>query len=572
MSSGSSGQGFTVRELLACVGLLAVWFCSGGILWLAATVAGGHPTGFLGWPVVAVQSFLGSDRHQFLPWHWVGAATIVNPATFWAIVGICVALLAIPAVLGLGMWRGSIPVPALRARLPQHATWGSLYNLANLIVSSPGQLGRLTLGWRGPSLLAAEPGASTLVFGPTQSGKTSGLCIPAILEWQGPVVAISIKRDLIDNTAGWRQRRGRTMVYDPVGATDLPSMRWTPITGCADFDAAWRMGDWLSSAIDKGKGGGDSDWAHWRDAARRLLASGLYAADQLGASTQELRAWIDDGSGESLRHALSLVPDCDPAAIEVYQSIQERPERERGSCYSTAQRTLSVFLERKAAESAEGNDLDPKEFLLTGENTLYLVAPLMDQERLQMLFIGIIKQIVDQATRLAQKTPTGRIPQPLLLVLDELANTAPIERLPQFLSTGYSQGITVMAIFQDMAQIRTRYQDQTETIINNSRAKVFLSGIADMQTLQLASQLVGQERHRQFTYSSSGSGDGHSYTTSLRQLLPPEVARQLRPGSALLLYHYLQPAVLAMRPWFKNRELRRRAATPYIPEASRIVA
>jgi type IV secretion system protein VirD4 len=129
-----------------------------------------------------------------------------------------------------------------------------------------------------------------------------------------------------------------------------------------------------------------------------------------------------------------------------------------------------------------------------------------------------------------------------------------------------------MAIFQDMAQLRTRYQEQTETIINNSRAKVFLSGISDMQTLQLASQLVGQERHRQFTYSSSGSGDGHSYTTSLRQLLPPEVARQLRPGSALLLYHWLQPAVLAMRPWYKNRELRRRATVPYIPTASRIVA
>src|SRR5271156_2949361 len=38
-----------------------------------------------------------------------------------------------------------------------------------------------------PALLAAERAQSVVVVGPTQSGKTTALAIPAILSWDGPV-------------------------------------------------------------------------------------------------------------------------------------------------------------------------------------------------------------------------------------------------------------------------------------------------------------------------------------------------------------------------------------------------
>ena len=46
---------------------------------------------------------------------------------------------------------------------------------------------------------------SLLVVGPTQSGKTSGLAIPALLEWQGPVLATSVKGDLLGHTEAARK-------------------------------------------------------------------------------------------------------------------------------------------------------------------------------------------------------------------------------------------------------------------------------------------------------------------------------------------------------------------------------
>jgi type IV secretion system protein VirD4 len=563
----------SVAEILILGVGLCGWLAGAGLLWVAATVAGGHPTSPLGWPVLAVQSI--AAGHGLQAWLWVGAGNVSSPANFWLVLVGLVALLLIPLVVFRGIRRGSLPPISFMKRIPQYSRWGRAwdYDMQKLIIREPGHPGRVVMGWKGPVMVATEPGASVLVFGPTQSGKSSGICVPAILEWTGPIIAISIKRDLVDLTAGWRQRKGRVHIYDPSGVTSLPCMKFSPHFACADFETSWKIANWVSSAIDRGKSKGDSDWGHWRDAAHRLVAAAFYAGARLGAPMSEVRAWVDDGSGESLRHALSLVPDCDPRAIEVFQSIQQRPERERGSCYSTTQRTLSVYMERKVEESSESSEYDPGEFLLDGENTLYLVAPLADQDRLQVLFISLIMFTLDRAAEIAQGTPKGRLPQPLLLVLDECANTAPIEQLPQYLSTGFSQGISLITIFQDLSQIRSRYQDDTETIVNNSRAKLFLSGISDMQTLQLASQLIGQEQYRQHTHQWSDNGPGGGQSTyQLRQMVPPDVARQLRPMSALMVYHYLKPAVLALRPWFRNRMLQQRAAVPYIPGATRVVA
>jgi type IV secretory pathway TraG/TraD family ATPase VirD4 len=230
-----------------------------------------------------------------------------------------------------------------------------------------------------------------------------------------------------------------------------------------------------------------------------------------------------------------------------------------------------VFLERSVAESASGSEFEPRSFLLSGEHTLYLVAPIQDQRRLASLFTGLIMSIVNEAVSLAQAGPEGRLQRRLLLVLDECANTAPIEQLPQYLSTGHSQGISVVAIFQDYAQIRGRYGELADSVTNNSRAKLFLSGIADPKTLEVAGQLVGQESYVERTLGFSGPQSNSSWTWRQRALLPPDRLRQLRPGSALLLYRHLRPAIIGLQPWFRSRWLRRRACLSFVPGATRVL-
>ncbi len=94
---------------------------------------------------------------------------------------------------------------------PGAAGWGSRRQLAPLVVrgAPPGRLVLGTLATRGArpgrTVLAGEPAQSVAVVGPTQSGKTTALAVPAILGWEGPVVAASVKTDLVRHTLGWRR-------------------------------------------------------------------------------------------------------------------------------------------------------------------------------------------------------------------------------------------------------------------------------------------------------------------------------------------------------------------------------
>ena len=66
-----------------------------------------------------------------------------------------------------------------------------------------------------PVGVAAEVAQSLVVVGPTQSGKTTSLAVPAILGWRGPVLAASVKSDLLRHTLGTRRRQGRVWCIDP---------------------------------------------------------------------------------------------------------------------------------------------------------------------------------------------------------------------------------------------------------------------------------------------------------------------------------------------------------------------
>jgi type IV secretory pathway TraG/TraD family ATPase VirD4 len=124
-------------------------------------------------------------------------------------------------------------------------------------------------------------------------------------------------------------------------------------------------------------------------------------------------------------------------------------------------------------------------------------------------------------------------------------------------------GLQLVTVFQDVAQIKGRYGDAAGTIVNNHRAKLFLPGISDLDTLDLTSRLVGEHETERDSVTRDISGRRSNTTAShWRRLLPPELARQLKDGEGVLLYGNLPSIRVRLRPWYRNRALRRRAKHP----------
>ncbi len=447
-------------------------------------------------------------------------------------------------------------------RVRQHgAKWATRWNLHRLLILAP-RPGRITLGrrggWLGRLLLAVESCHSVLCFGPAGSFKTAGLVIPGVLEWQGPVITTSIKPDVLRATLRRRLAMGEVWVYDPLGLSGVPGAQWTPLAHCHTYSAARKVARTLADAADV-QGLRDQDNNYWTLLGAKLLGVLLYAAARSDRTMTDVARWVDIQDQDEVTEALEAAGD--RMALDAWSACKARPDNTLGSVYGTAETLLDVFADPAIAASAEGCDLDV-DALLRGANTLYLYAPANEQSRLRPLFELLVGTIITHAEELAARQPDGMLNPRLLVCLDEAGNCAALAKLPELATTARGQGIQLVTIWHDLGQLHHRYGRRASTVLNGHRAKLFLSGQADVDSLELASRLIGEE---QVTHTAHTAGDGRASvtnSTAYRRLVPMEVLRQLRPREGVLLYGHLPPARVRLRAWFRVRRLRRLALEP----------
>ncbi len=494
------------------------------------------------------------------------------------------------------------------------ARWARGRDLDSLKVRG-GSRGRVVLGRYGRNLLAVESRHSVLVIGPTQTHKTSGFAIPAILEWQGPVVAVSVKGDLMRDTLRWRCTVGEVWIYDPgesLGSfadlagshsrglplppetagsesrstfgsaamtdTELLSstvlegglgtrgtspahVGWSPLEASLTWPGARRMAARLATAAGRQDGAGVTDSSFWYATASKLLAALFFAAARSGRTMRDVLRWLDTREvGEVLD---ALIATGVPEAIQAAQASWNREERQLSSVYTTAETVLAAFADALASggdcagsRSVESRNINPRLLLDGGSRTLYVCSPAHEQRDLRPLFVALLEDVIHSALGTSNNRGTPLDP-PLLIVLDEAAHVAPLPDLDELAATAASHGVQLVTVWQDISQLSARYGAKALTVVNNHRAKIYLSGISDPATLEHASQLIGDE---EVSMTSTTMGDEGARSSTqhpgARRLLPGDALRRMPPGEGILLYGHLPPARIFLRPWFEDNQLR----------------
>jgi len=306
------GWSTDLAATVAVAAILAVGAAT-TLLWLAAQLATLLTTGrpLAVGLTTAGQALLRLPRHLTDPsraWPDDTAAQMSDPLLFWA------CLLAVGAA---SAWTGRQAIRWWRRRAgngPLGVTDGGFargHDLDRLVVPAP-TAGRVTLGHVGRRLIAAEPQTSLAVVGPTGCGKTAGFAIPALLEWEGPVIATSVKNDLLEPTLERRRRLGDVWIYDPTGKCGLASHRWSPLTSCGTWAGAMRIAAWLCEAAQP-KADSVTDGDYWYTQARKALAPYLYAAACDRRAMADVVRWIDAQEIDEVEHILRRVGGIDNA-------------------------------------------------------------------------------------------------------------------------------------------------------------------------------------------------------------------------------------------------------------------
>jgi type IV secretion system protein VirD4 len=556
-----TGEPIGLGERVA-LGVFLLLVLVGALVWITGQLAGVVFGG--GWPRVSTSAF--GETLARLPSHlgdpraaWPRAARTDLPGTAGFIGAAAIELLATVGLVAVVHRRRRQHAPHARERgRGSAAQWARGSELRSLQLRSP-ERGRLVLGRSRGALLAAEPRQSVMAIAPTQTGKTTGLAVPALLEWQGPAVALSVKSDLLGATLARRQQLGDVWVYDPTGSTGVPCCGWTPLNACEDWRGAQRTASWLTSAAAPRRGSSLADADFWYAAAAKLLAPLLFAAATSERTMADVVRWVDTQEESEVRAALE--DSGNEAAMMAASASFAREERQRSSIYTTTETILAAYADPGVLDSALISELEPDRLLDGGAHTVYLCAPVDEQRRLRPLFVTAMEQIIARVYELAA-AKGDPIDPALLIVMDEAANIAPLPDLDALASTGSGQGVQLLTLVQDLGQVRERWGGRANTIVNNHRAKFLGAGISDPDTLDYAARILGDEQVRQVSSTAGEEGRGSTTQSSVyRPIAPAHVLREGEPGTGVLIYGNLPPAHLHLRPWFNDRELRRLAAS-----------
>ncbi|AQZ60930.1 hypothetical protein BKM31_04990 [[Actinomadura] parvosata subsp. kistnae] len=415
---------------------------------------------------------------------------------------------------------------------------------------------RVGLGTYGDTVYRAERFRPVLVFGPQRSYKTSGIAVPTILEWEGPAVITSVRRDVLDETFAWRDSMGRVAIFDPSGAlkgTRYEAYRysWDCLDQCRSWDDCVRLGQALTEA---GRLGGVTDERFWHALAGQLLAPFLFAGTLGNRTMGEVVDWIRRQEEADARSILEI--EANERALASAENTWKRHEKVRDSVYTTASSALRVF-DYMDLSVDQPPFLDLDSFIGSQADTLYICAPPDEQEEFRPLFTGLVRTVIrcvyavnvnaidaknDQIKGEDGSQPTvSRAPCPLLLLLDEAGNIAPLENLGTLATTAAGTGIQLVTIFHDLSQMEGLYDRYiAQSIVSNHSATIVLPGIRDQATLSYLEALLTGER-------VANTREGAWNT--------PRPIRGMKRGDALMLYENLRPIVLALRSKFTSTEI-----------------
>jgi len=395
-----------------------------------------------------------------------------------------------------------------------------------------------------------------VIIAPPRTFKTAYLA-DVILHYPGPGLSTTTKADVFELTSGVRAGLGPVHVFNPQGIGGVPStFRWNPLDGCEVQAVAIRRADGFAHAVSME---GTEESSFWSSKASSYLRGLFHAAALAGGDMRLVVRWAL-GDAQDAEDILSQA-GAGQWALELGE-LRGEAARTAATIRMVLSRALSFMTDPDLALSVlpgcEGFDIG--EFL-RGRGTLYMIADSdRDDSPLAPLFACMATEVHWLAAQAASRQPGGRLDPPLLLALDEIVQTCPVP-LPAWCADSGGKGIQIISVAHGEAQLATRWREHgKQVILDTAGVRLFLPGIGDVRTLEMASKLCGQTALRE-------RGQEHH---SRHDVMTPDMIRQLPAGYALILRGGLAPVVTRLPVAWKDpayRKARRRGAAvaPLVP-------
>jgi type IV secretory pathway TraG/TraD family ATPase VirD4 len=356
------------------------------------------------------------------------------------------------------------------------------------------------------------------IWGPRQ-GKSSTQVIPAVMDAPGAVLTTSNKPDVIDATREHRAKIGRVWAFDPQQISgDTATWWWDPISYVTDDTKARALaGIFATAGLDP-----DAKRDPYFDPTGEDLIADLLLAAAIGNKPiTTVYAWLQHGAPQEpldlLRAHRGGIFELNAGALE--EKYNKAPD-EKSGVFGTAlkmMQSLKSYSTREWVNPVAGTTgserrpkFDPAEFVRSSD-TLYLLS-IEGAGSAAALTTALTAAVAEAAEEYAMQCKGRRLPVPLILALDEVANVAPWPELPRKYSHYGSKGIIPIAFLQSWSQGAQMWGAAgMEMIWSAATVKVVGSGISEDAFLRKVSNLIGEHKFDTVSESRSKTGTTRSF-------------------------------------------------------------
>ncbi|WP_238163597.1 type IV secretory system conjugative DNA transfer family protein [Kribbella capetownensis] len=393
------------------------------------------------------------------------------------------------------------------------------------------------------------------IAGP-RTGKTTSRAVPAIADAPGPVIVTSNKRDILDATRGLREAgdhgKDGVWVFDPQQvAAEQPTWWWNPLSYVVDDDTARELAQHFAFASRETGARAD---AYFDGAGLQLLAGLLLAAARGVQPVGRVYSWLTDVNNTQPENLLREHGDV--AMAETVEAVRAAPDKQRGGVFGTAQQMAGCLGSSRVAAWVNPGptprpEFIPHQFVRRG-GTLYSLSregagnagPLVTA-----LTVAVVKAAEDYATT----CPGGRLPVPMIGVLDEAANVCRWKDLPDLYSHYGSRGIVLLTILQSWAQGVDCWGERgMEKLWSASNRRIYGGGVSDAAFLDRLSKLIGDRELLRASTSTSKQGTSVNRQLQREQILDVAELAALPAGRAIVFSSGSRATLIRSIPWMER--------------------
>ena len=418
--------------------------------------------------------------------------------------------------------------------------------------------------------------ASCLLVGGSGSGKSFRYVAPNILQANTSLVITDPKGTLLADYGNYLLFNGYRVkvinINEPSSSDSFNPFSYIS----SSRDIVTMVNDYIRATTPKNSGEGDVFWklaeaklttaliqlmfiAYPDDRSMRRFLSlvNMLEPPEKGKAPSELDRLFSDNKDKETALNGSGVSDEDRIisgrrAYENYKGIMQSAEDTcRSVIISVQSRYDSISNSPGLIKMLSGKDSVDFRGIGTGykgderrKTALFIISSDIDRT-----FAGVVlwaeSTLFRELYAAADSQPSGRLPMPVQIYLDEFANVPHGDNVLQLFATARSRNISITAITQSQSQLKGLFRDESENIQGSADSFIYMGSNEPSVHRAVSEQLGKYSIHKQSTSDSQGTGGTNSRTTDSlgKDLMSPDRIRMLPSDKEIILVRGFDPVI-----------------------------